>query len=628
MTNFFHVFEDRNKTILYAVVAFCFPVLLYIQTITFGFTFFDDDLIIKNHIKFLSNFQNVPQAFLTDAFTDNTSHFYRPLQTLSYMIDIQLSGADATWMFHLTQVLLLGFIAYVLFFLIKKFLIPTNLALLSTLIYCAHPLFVFSVALIPARGDLLLMLFSLLSFLFLMECLQKRKYIYLFGHCLTFVIALFCKETAAFLPVLYIIFYIFKSRHFEKKHFWVLLFYVTSGLFWLWLRSIALGDVMSRYEIAGIGGQNSEVGIIPVLLNWRTIPESLTLFFIPFDINIIPHYSLFKTLAGLALFVLLWVVFFITKNRYKKEKLFCVLWFILLWLPSLLYRHDSLDYLNHRSFLPLVGILLFVLLSFPEKWSFSGMKYFWIMIAVLIFFSATTFINSRSYSDPMTFYNTAISQNPKFSIGYYNRGLIYDNAGSFDIAIADYTRAIESKPDYLDAYYNRGLTYGKSGLYDKAVHDYSKAISLNPGFVKAYNNRGNAFCTLKEFQKAEADFNKAILLKPNFAEAFYNRGLNYGIQKSFDKAITDFTKAVELKPDYAEAYNNRGYTYISQKLFKKAISDLTKAIELQPDFPEAYNNRGNAYRGLGLFDKSCPDFIKAAELGSQEAKESYNKFCK
>ena len=65
------------------------------------------------------------------------------------MIDILLSGGNNTWMYHLSNILLLGLIACLLFLLLKKFLIPPNLALLSTLIYCAHPLFVSTMALIP-----------------------------------------------------------------------------------------------------------------------------------------------------------------------------------------------------------------------------------------------------------------------------------------------------------------------------------------------------------------------------------------------------------------------------------------------------------------------------------------------
>src|ERR1035437_2093735 len=192
--------KNKKDTILPLIIVFCLPVLLYLQTLSFGFTYADDNDIIINNITFLSNFRNAPQAFLKDAFLEKGIHLYRPMQTLSYMADIRLSGGNNTWMYHLTNILLLGLIACLLFLLFRKFLVPLKLALLSTLVYCVHPLFTSSIAWIPARGDLLLTFFSLLSFLFFIEHLQKKKVIYLFLHWLTFTLALFCKENAISLP--------------------------------------------------------------------------------------------------------------------------------------------------------------------------------------------------------------------------------------------------------------------------------------------------------------------------------------------------------------------------------------------------------------------------------------------
>ncbi len=264
------------------------------------------------------------------------------------------------WMYHLTNILLWGLIACSLFLLLRKFLIPSKPALLSTLIYCAHPLFISSVAWIPARGDLQLALFSLLSFLFLIEHLQKKKPIYLFLHWLTFTIALFCKETAAFLPFLFILYYFTFSfeKRFEKKYLLNIALYLISGIFWFWLRSIATGSLPNQ----------NDVGLTPFISNLQTIPASLANFFLPFDISLVPSFSLFKTLAGIGIIILIIAIFFISRERTKKEKVFCLSWFLLLLLPTLIIKIESIDYLSHRLFLPLIGILLFVLFNIPKKW--------------------------------------------------------------------------------------------------------------------------------------------------------------------------------------------------------------------------------------------------------------------
>ena len=60
--------EKKKGSIYFIIIAFCIPVLLYLQTINFGFTGFDDDGIIVNNISFLSDIGNAPHAFLKDQF--------------------------------------------------------------------------------------------------------------------------------------------------------------------------------------------------------------------------------------------------------------------------------------------------------------------------------------------------------------------------------------------------------------------------------------------------------------------------------------------------------------------------------------------------------------------------------
>ena len=353
--------SKSKKYPIIIIIAFCLPVLLYLQTIKFGFTYFDDDSIIINNYAFLSHFGNCHKAFLTDAFIIKTSSFYRPLQTLSYMVDIQLSGGNNAWMFHLSNILLLGLISCLLFILLKKFIITPALALFSALIYCAHPLFVSSIAWIPARGDLLLLVFSLLSFLFYIEFLQKGKIRYLLLNWLSFTIALFCKETAAFLPFLFIVYYftISHEKQFKKKHLFILLLYAVSGTYWYWMRFRAIGN--TYYPSA-------EFGITAIISNLQTIPQSITKLFVSFGFDPFPDFSLFKTLTGSLIIILIIYLLFKNRERTIKEKIFCLSWFLILMLPPMIYKHPHIDYLDHRFFLPLIGILLFILFLFPRRW--------------------------------------------------------------------------------------------------------------------------------------------------------------------------------------------------------------------------------------------------------------------
>ena len=600
--------KNKKDTILSIIIVFTIPVLLYLQTLSFGFTYFDDNDIIVNNIPFLSNFSNVHQAFLKNAIMKEGDHLYRPLQTLSYMLDIYLSGGNNTWMYHLTNILLLGLIACMLFLLLRRFLIPLKLAILGTLVYFSHPLFISSIAWIPARGDLLLTFFSLLSFLFLIEYLQKKGFIYLILHWFSFTIALFCKETAISLPVLFIIYYFAFSfeKRFEKKHLFIIVLYTISGIMWYWLRFIAIGNVSIQ----------NEVSFTPFISNLRTIPESLTNFFIPYNIDLFPSFSLFKMIIGIVIIIIIYIFFIINKERTRKEKVFCLLWFILLLLPIMFYKINFIDYLNHRFFLPLIGILLFVLFLIPKKWFEKDFKTSWILVAIIVLMSSITFVRARSYSDPLTFYNTAISQNPDNALMYNNRGYIKFTTGHFKEAIKDYTKAIELNPNFARFYYNRGNAYSDNRDLENAINDYDKVIRLKPDEADAYNNRGVAYknrgilySDKSDLEKAIKDYDKVIELKPYDADAYNNRGSAYDQMGDPDKAIKDYNKAIELNPNNTIAYFNRGIAYETKGDLAEAIKNYDKTIELNPYFADAYINRGNAYKAKNMLAKAEQDFI-------------------
>ena len=88
------VSKKKNNILYYCIIAFCISVLLYVQTLSFGFTNFDDHLLISQNIAFLSHVKNLLHAFQTDAFIVHTSPFYRPLQSVSYMADVLLSAVN------------------------------------------------------------------------------------------------------------------------------------------------------------------------------------------------------------------------------------------------------------------------------------------------------------------------------------------------------------------------------------------------------------------------------------------------------------------------------------------------------------------------------------------------------
>lgn len=315
------------KERIYTAVAFVVPVLLYLQTLTFGFARFDDDRIILNNKSFLSDMNNVGRAFQTDAFITGTSDFYRPLQTVAYMFDRALAGHNSAPMHHLSNIFLLGLTALLLYKWLLQFAVTSSLALYGTLLFCAHPLFVSAVAWIPARGDLLLAVFTLMSFLFLMAYSRRQSVVLLLLHWITFTAALFSKETAALLPVLFLTWYgIFAAKRFPVAKIVVLMaMWLVTGMIWFWIRAEAVGDFTGFRDIVEVITRIGTEGVPAFWINLQTFPESLTGFFFPADIDPVPSFSVIKRVTGLVILVVLLAIVVIQWQRGKKAGVFFLL---------------------------------------------------------------------------------------------------------------------------------------------------------------------------------------------------------------------------------------------------------------------------------------------------------------
>ena len=189
---------------------------------------------------------------------------------------------------------------------------------------------------------------------------------------------------------------------------------------------------------------------------------------------------------------------------------------------------------------------------------------------------------------------------------------------SADMALAACSRAIDSgrlsSPKLATALYNRGLLHQRLGAFDLAIRDFDQSIALRADKSKAFYNRAIAFHATNRFERAIQDFDRAAELTPDYAPAFRNRGNAYRSLGAFDRAIQDYDRAIALSPEYAVAFSNRGVAYLNQGMHGRAIQDFDQAIRLKPDDGGAYRGRGTAYYDAGDFTRATGDFAKAVEL--------------
>jgi tetratricopeptide (TPR) repeat protein len=156
-------------------------------------------------------------------------------------------------------------------------------------------------------------------------------------------------------------------------------------------------------------------------------------------------------------------------------------------------------------------------------------------------------------------YTKFIAKNPKYGLGeaYFNRGILYNQLDSSELAVSDFDKAIELgiKDPYL--YYFKGASLAEMEKYDNAIESYSIAIKMDSKFGLAYLMRGNSYYKKKEYSKAISDYNKVIELDKKEEMAYIMRGLSYESLGDYKKALDDLQKAKNLKGANAETANKQ-----------------------------------------------------------------------
>jgi lipoprotein NlpI len=568
---------------------------------------FDDDYLLMANKDFFIEDGSLSKIFTTDAYMRNDMTFYRPLQNLSFLFDVKLSGGMNMWMFHCTNILLFSLIASSLYFLLLKIKISSFYAFLGIIIYAANPLFASSAAWIPARGDLMLTLFSILCFIFWIRFIKEKNYGALILTWLCFTLALFTKETAAFLPVLFFIyFFVFNTKpKIDFKIVMLGLLFLCTAIAWYFLRALSIVD------------SNSSITIFEFSRNLLAIPASLAMFIVPYDFSTVPEFTLLKAILGSTFLFLLILLTFIKTSQPRKIKIFFFLWFLLLLFPTFFANSKEVDYLDHRFLLPLIGIFIFILLHIPEKYKTKITSF---SIIIIIIFSVVTIFRTQVFANPIAFYEAAKLNKNKPEVYYFLKGNIEMLSDKFDKALKSYNTVIEYNPDHIRALNNRGIIKQTMGDFEGALADFNRAIELelinfhifkNRGIVKMnlhdyagaiedfgfalefehhaeiYYHRGNAYLILEKIENAWKDFIQYSSESNINPEIFTNLGINFGQKGNIEKSIDCFSRAIDAEPTYTHAFYNRAFAKYISADYEAALADCEKLLALDPMYKNA-----------------------------------------
>jgi len=285
------------------------------------------------------------------------------------------------------------------------------------------------------------------------------------------------------------------------------------------------------------------------LRNLLAIPAALSMFVMPYDFSTAPEFTPAKIILGLVLLLMLIIMTIIKSSHSHKQKIFYLLWFMLLLFPTFFARTKEWDYLDHRFLLPLIGILMFVL-SFIQN--IGKIKIAVVSSALIIVFSIISIHKSKAFANPHAFCE-AIKHNKNNPEAYhFLKGNLEQITEKYEKALKEYNTALTYNPNHTKSLNNRGMVKQQLGDLSGALADYDRAIDLGVKNYHIFKNRGDVRLQFEDLAGAIDDYSVALQYEQN-APAYFNRAVAKFLSLDYAGALEDCDTLLAIDPHYPKA---------------------------------------------------------------------------
>lgn len=167
------------------------------------------------------------------------------------------------------------------------------------------------------------------------------------------------------------------------------------------------------------------------------------------------------------------------------------------------------------------------------------------------------------------------------------------------------------------------LTIRRNEIWRSEIRLWEDVVQKSPKKFRGYSQLCRAWKEAGDLPKAVSYCEKSIALNPKNAVAYNNLGSLYGELGRFDDALKTFHAGLALKgrsaPDREAAgrlHNNLGNAYLSQKSFSEALAHYEKALSFDPLNDLAHFNRARAALAAGQLPLARAEFEILTQLGA------------
>lgn len=486
---------------------------LYAWTVFFGLSYLDDNILILENYEFLGKLTNIVEAFRQDVFhvLHEYDAAYRPLLTISFMVDAQLDRIFGLG-YHFTNVLfhLTASCLVFLFFLKLKYSRPASF--FFSLVFVVHPALTQAVAWIPGRNDSILGVLIMSSFICLLEFLEHEKRAYMVWHIIFFIWALLTKEVALVLLPVSIFYFIFVAK---RKPLPLAQIQLLVG----WFLAIGLWYALRHYALSQ---SPVTMSIMAILRDLARGAPAIVMYagkaLFPFNLSIVPTIEDTNMIYGIASIAVIISGLALSKNKRYGFILFGIVWFASFLVPTFIQpmAMSSVIFLEARMYLPMLGI--FIILG--EIDSIKNITFknkptllYVLMIALLFFCMGADY--SGNFQNAVVFWEYAVKKSPHSPMAHSGLGWVYSAEGRPDEAEDQFRKALALDPRQRYAHNSLGNIYERRGWLEKAEEEYIMEIENTPYNEKAYLNLAGIYLRQGKLAKAKELWEETLRLNPD-----------------------------------------------------------------------------------------------------------------
>lgn len=587
----------KTRVVLLLALA---TALAYGNALTNRFVWDDQVLITDNNL--IRNSTYIPALFTTDLAHDVfcSAAYYRPVQTLSYMIDYFVWGLNPLG-YHLTNLVLHLACVLLASMLIYRITKHEAVPLAVAALFAVHPVNSSAVTYIAGRADSLAFAAMLGAFLFFLRYhniadeSRLTRVTVLAASLGCFAIALFSRENAILLPILlfsYSLLFHSASKHQLRTALTRALPHVMLAitfLFWRWsvlqfhnkptFSNITIPvterlEMMSRSVVTYLG-----LMVWPAHLQMdRQLPLT----------GLCAHTLMVTGAVIIAALALAW------KRSFSRAPVVCfgLTWFAVTLLPMTGMLNLTAPVAEHWLYVPSVGLYL-------------------ALVAGTVRYLESVRLRNSVSTWTRTVRPLAATACTVALVGLTTRTIIR-NADWVNPA-ALFTATKRSAPDSMRARNNLSLEYIHQHRWNEALSELQEAQRLHPQDLLVQKSLAALYLFKGDFDQALATHLDCLRLDPKNTGVLLRIAEIYDRRGDFERAYHYYTLATASSLGI-EPRLRCGSFLLAHRRFGQALQIAAEAYNIDPGCADVFNLIGGILTESGQLEKAEQAFLMARDL--------------